>query len=57
MTVRRILWADDEIDLLQPHMLFLEQRGYRVKGVTSGEDAVREVAREVYDVLLLRPEK
>ena len=50
---RRILWADDEIELLRPHILFLGERGYEVTGVTSGEDAVRAVARESYDALLL----
>ncbi|HET9887384.1 MAG TPA: response regulator, partial [bacterium] len=37
---KRILWADDEIDLLRPHMKFLEDRGFQVEGVTTGEDAV-----------------
>ena len=37
---KRILWADDEIDLLRPHMKFLEDRGFQVEGVTNGEDAV-----------------
>lgn len=31
-----ILWADDEIDLLRPHILYLEEKGYRVVPVTSG---------------------
>ncbi len=50
---RRILWADDEIDLLRPHVRFLEQKGYIVTPVTSGEDAMAELARDRYDVLLL----
>lgn len=37
---KKILWADDEIDLLRPHMKFLEDRGFQVEGVTNGEDAV-----------------
>ena len=37
---KRILWADDEIDHLRPHMKFLEDRGFRVEGVTNGEDAI-----------------
>ncbi len=52
-TRRRVLWADDEIDLLQPHIIFLSERGYDVTGVTSGEDAVRAVVRESFDALLL----
>ena len=37
---KRILWADDEIDHLRPHMKFLEDRGFQVDGVTNGEDAI-----------------
>ena len=32
---RRILWADDEIDLLKPHIKFLEQKGYSVTAVPT----------------------
>jgi len=53
MAERRILWADDEIEMLRPHILFLTERGYSVDAVTSGEDAVRAVARGDYDVVLL----
>ncbi len=54
MTIRRrILWADDEIELLQPHIMFLDEHGYEIKGVTSGEDAVREVVKSDYDAVLL----
>ena len=35
-----ILWADDEIDLLKPHILFLEEKGYNVIPVLSGRDAI-----------------
>ena len=35
-----ILWADDEIDLLKPHILFLSEKGYKVTTVTNGNDAV-----------------
>ena len=34
---KRILWVDDEIDLLRPHLLFLQQRGYHVDAITNGE--------------------
>lgn len=39
-----ILWADDEIELLKPHILFLEERGYNVIAVTSGSEAIDELA-------------
>src|SRR5690242_2402257 len=37
---RKILWADDEIDLLRPHIKFLEQKGFAVTAVPNGEDAL-----------------
>lgn len=48
-----MLWVDDEIELLRPHMMFLEQRGYQVTGVTSGEEAVELSSRLQFDVVLL----
>ncbi|MDW8465844.1 MAG: hypothetical protein RML35_06590 [Chloroherpetonaceae bacterium] len=41
----RILWADDEIEYLKPHIFFLSERGYEVTTVTNGEDAV-QLSRE-----------
>ena len=38
----KILWADDEIDLLKPQLLFLEKKGYDVITVTNGHDALEE---------------
>jgi CheY-like chemotaxis protein len=49
----RILWADDEIDLLRPHILFLEGKGYAVTSVTNGSDAVAKVRDERFDVVFL----
>lgn len=48
-----ILWADDEIDLLRPHVLFLEQKGYRVNTVNNGLDAVEQVGKEEFDIVFL----
>ncbi|PPK85108.1 response regulator receiver domain-containing protein [Neolewinella xylanilytica] len=39
----KILWADDEIDLFKPQMLFLRNRGYEVITVTNGHDALEEI--------------
>lgn len=49
----RILWVDDEIDLLRPHVLFLETKGYDVTTASNGADAVENVRRERYDAILL----
>jgi CheY-like chemotaxis protein len=53
MTRRKILWVDDEIEVLKPHLLFLESRGYDVVGVPSGHDAVEKVEHEDFDLLFL----
>jgi len=50
---RKILWADDEIDLLKSHIIFLEKNGYELTPVTNGEDAVELVKRETFDAVLL----
>lgn len=49
----RILWADDEIDLLKPHIIFLEAKGYQVDTINNGSDAVEMIARTVYDIIFL----
>ncbi|WP_375585365.1 PglZ domain-containing protein [Cyclobacterium xiamenense] len=49
----KILWADDEIDLLKPHILFLRQRGYDIVTVNSGLDAIEKVEEENYDLVFL----
>jgi CheY-like chemotaxis protein len=48
-----ILWVDDEVDLLRPHILFLQQRGYNVATVTNGEDALDWVKQANCDLILL----
>jgi DNA-binding response OmpR family regulator len=49
----KIIWADDEIELLKPHILFLQQRGYEIIPVTNGEDAINLIRRGSYDMILL----
>ncbi|MFD2514230.1 response regulator [Pontibacter locisalis] len=48
-----ILWADDEIDLLKPHILFLEDRGYDITPVNSGTDAIEEFKEKSFDIVFL----
>ncbi|WP_266365014.1 T9SS response regulator signal transducer PorX [Tellurirhabdus rosea] len=48
-----ILWADDEIDLLKPHILFLKNKGYQVTPVNSGADALEKVEQEKFDLVFL----
>lgn len=49
----QILWADDEIDLLKPHILFLEHKGYQVTPVLSGTDAIGAVEENDFDLIFL----
>lgn len=49
----RILWADDEMDLLSPYILFLEEKGYDVVTATNGKDAVDLCQRETFDIIFL----
>ena len=50
----RILWADDEIDLLKPQLMFLEKKGYEVTTVTNGYDALEEFEEQKdFDVVFL----
>jgi CheY-like chemotaxis protein len=50
---KRILWVDDEIDLLRPHLLFLQQRGYHVDAITNGDDALALLRENRYDLVML----
>lgn len=49
----KILWADDEIELLKPHILFLEAKGYEVDAVNNGSDAVEKSNLTNYDIIFL----
>lgn len=51
--MERILWADDEIDLLKPHILFLKNKGYDVVTVTGGRDVLDMLDREKFDLIML----
>ena len=47
------LWADDEIDLLKPHIMFLEQKGYEVVTANNGSDAIDLVRQRHFDIVFL----
>ena len=49
----KILWADDEIELLKPHILFLESKGYEVTSVNNGSSAVDENLETDFDIIFL----
>ena len=49
----RLLWADDEIELLNAHIIFLKSKDYEVVKVTNGPDAIAACKREPFDLILL----
>ncbi|MBM2845107.1 MAG: Response regulator [Bacteroidetes bacterium] len=49
----KILWVDDEIELLRPHIRFLIDKGYSVDTATNGEDAVSMVRQTGFDLVFL----
>ena len=53
MEKMKILWADDEIDLLKPHIIFLEDKGYEVLTANNGEDAIEFLEHEKVDLIFL----
>jgi CheY-like chemotaxis protein len=53
MRTIKILWVDDEIDLLKPHILFLEKKGYEVETANNGEDGIVMLKENRYDIVFL----
>jgi DNA-binding response OmpR family regulator len=48
-----ILWADDEIELLRPHIIFLEQKGFEVVTANNGDDALEIIRERPFDIIFL----
>ncbi len=53
MKKNKILWIDDEIEFLQPHILFLQEKGYQVDTATNADDALDLIQKRHYDLILL----
>lgn len=51
--MEHILWADDEIELLRPYMIFLESKGYHVTSTNNGNDAIELCSLHHYDIVFL----
>lgn len=49
----KILWTDDEVDMLKPHIIFLEKKGYKVDTCQSGTEAIERIQEENYDIAFL----
>ena len=53
MSLAKILWVDDEMESLKSQIMFLENKGYEVKSLSNGFDAVEYVKANEVDVVLL----
>ena len=53
MANQKILWVDDEIQLLKPHIIFLEQKNYDVTQAQSGIEALDEIKKQDFDIVFL----
>tara|TARA_R100001369_G_scaffold20091_4_gene37026 strand:+ start:2936 stop:4486 length:1551 start_codon:yes stop_codon:yes gene_type:complete len=49
----KILWADDEIDMLKPHIIFLESKNYEVTTCKSGMEAIEKIDSQNFDIVFL----
>lgn len=49
----KILWVDDEIDLLKSNIMFLKAKGYDVNEATNGEDAIQLIKKDDYDLVFM----
>jgi len=50
---KNLLWVDDEADLLEPHRIFLRERGYDVELASNADDALDLVRSRPFDLVLL----
>ena len=53
MAKNTILWVDDEIEFLQPHILFLKEKDYQVETATNADDALALIKEKNIDLVLL----
>ena len=53
MSKLKILWVDDQIDLLKSHIIFLNERNYDVETCTNGNDALEMISNQRYEIILL----
>ena len=51
--MNRILWADDEINLLKPYVIYLQEKGYEVTPVNNGQDAIDMCREKQFDIVFL----
>ena len=49
----KIIWIDDEIDSLKPHILFLEEKGYEITPSPNGRDGLEKLKANSFDLILI----
>jgi CheY-like chemotaxis protein len=49
----KILWTDDEVEVLKPHIFFLEEKGYEIDTCSNGNDTIDLVRQNSYDLIFL----
>ena len=54
MKQRTLLWIDDEIEMLKPHLMLLERRGYSVDEAPGGSDGLAMLAEKQYDAVIFQ---
>jgi CheY-like chemotaxis protein len=53
MSAKKILFVDDDRDFLNSQSIYFSSRGYEVLTAEDGEEALKLLAREVPDILIL----
>jgi len=53
MAKNKVLWVDDEIEFLQPHILLLREKGYKVETANNADDAISMIKSQNFDLVLL----
>lgn len=53
MEQNKILWIDDEINMLKPYILFLEKKGYTIETAVSGQDGLELIRETSFDIVFL----
>ena len=49
----KIIWIDDEIESLKPHILFLKEKGYDITTSSSGKDGLEKISANSFDLVLI----
>ena len=53
MVKTKILWVDDEVELLKPHIIFLEDKNFTITTCNNGSDAIEIMRNSNFDAVLL----